>query len=511
MQRFDNTPIADTRLFLTLRLAAAFACGAAMPFAYAPYDMKWLALVALTGWVLLLLFGRPWATGYAFGLGWFGLGAWWLAPTLHTFGPLPWIWAGLAVACVGAALAVFPALLAWSAQTLAYGQRGRMLMLLPLLAVAEEWLRGNLFTGLPWTPLGSLLLDTPAIGWAAIAGVYGATLLPVGLAVALAALLAGVGLSRTALAALGVLLLAGFFAPQPYQAEGEAHRVALVQANIPQILKWDADFLNDTMARYARLSDEAAQHSDIIIWPEAAVPLFLEGAPQWREWLLEHMQGWDRQLLFGGLKLAGQATGAEDARQGLDGRGAHNGLFLFTPGESELQFVGKKHLVPFGEYVPAWIPFLHKLVPGIADFRPTADAGVLQPDGGRFGSLVCYEAIFPEQARQRAQTASVLINVTNDAWYGESPATWQHMQAARMRAVETGRYLLRAANTGVSAIIAPDGRVVNSMPWFEQGVVYGEYRDATQQTPYLRGGDLWLLLLLIPILIIVVYPRRLEL
>lgn len=511
MQQFDNTPVADTGVFVSLRLAMAFVCGAAMPFAYAPYDLKWLAVVALTGWILLILFGRPWATGYAFGLGWFGLGAWWLAPTLHTFGPLPWVWATLAVACVGAALAIFPALLAWMAQTLAHGMRGRILLLLPLLAVGEEWLRGHLFTGLPWTPLGSLLLDTPAIGWAAILGVYGATLLPVGLAAALVALLAGVGSSRIALAALSLLLLAGYFAPQAYQAEGPVHRVALVQANIPQIVKWDADFLSDTMARYARLSDEAAERSDIIIWPEAAVPLFLEGAPQWRQWLLERMQGWDRQLLFGGLKLAEKGRGAESDKGGLDGRGAHNGLFLFTPGESEFQFVGKKHLVPFGEYVPAWIPFLHKLVPGIADFRPTADAGVLQLGGGRFGSLVCYEAIFPEQARQRARTAVVLVNVTNDAWYGVTPATWQHLQAARMRAVETGRYLLRAANTGVSAIIAPDGRVVNSMPWFEQGVVYGEYRESTAQTPYLRGGDLLLLLLLIPLLIIVFYPRRLVL
>jgi len=497
MQQFDNPPAINSRLLLMLRLLAAFACGAAMPFAYAPYDLKWLAIVALSGWILLMLPGRAWATGYAFGLGWFGLGAWWLAPTLHTFGPLSWVWAGLAVACVGAALAVFPALLGWSASRLAMGESGRMLLLLPLLAVGEEWLRGHLFTGLPWTPLGSLLLDTPAIGWAAIVGVYGAALLPVGLAAAVAALLAGIA-SRQALTALTVLLLAAYFAPQPYHADGPVHRVALVQADIPQRLKWDADFLDNTMQRYARLSAEAAPKSDIIVWPEAAVPLFLERSPEWGQWLLEHMQAWNRQVLFGGLKLDADGTG-----------GAHNGLFLYTPGSSTLQFVGKQHLVPFGEYVPGWIPFLHKLVPGIADFRPTEDNGVLQPDGGRYGSLVCYEAIFPEQGRQRAQTAKVLVNVTNDAWYGKTPATWQHMQAARMRAVETGRFLLRAANTGVSAIIAPDGRVVRSIPWFTQGVVYGEYRDSTAETPYLRRGDALLLYLLLPLLLIVIYPRRL--
>jgi len=511
MQQFVNSPQlggdqpGKSRPLFFVRLVFAFACGAAMPFAYAPYDLKWLAVLALAGWMLLMLPGRAGAIGYAFGLGWFGLGAWWLAPTLHTFGPLPWIWSGLAVVCVGAVLAAFPALLAWCAQLLAGGVRGRMLLLLPLLAVGEEWLRGHLLTGLPWTPPGSLLLDTPAIGLAAWLGVYGASLLPFGLAASIAALLSGSGV-RQGFVALLILLGAGYFAPQAWQADGAVHRVALVQANIPQDLKWDAAFLERTMERYAALSEQAAQRSDLIVWPEAAVPMFLEHAPDWSQWLLEHMQAWDRPLLFGGLKLADEgAVGGEPS-----GAGAHNGLFLYTPGSTALQFVGKQHLVPFGEYVPSWIPLLHKLVPGIADFRPTDDAGVLQPMGGRYGSLVCYEAIFPEQARSRAQTASVLVNVTNDAWYGKTPASWQHMQAARMRAVETGRYLLRAANTGVSAIIAPDGRVVSSIPWFTEGVVYGEYRDSSARTFYLKNGDTPLLLLLIPLLIITIYPRRLT-
>lgn len=498
MRRSSRPSVTDTGLLLVLRLAAAFVCGAAMPFAYAPYDHKWLAVAALAGWMLLMLPGRGFALGYAFGLGWFGLGAWWLAPTLHTFGPLAWPWAGMAVLAVGLVLGLFPAILAWAAQQLASGDRGRMLLLLPLLAVAEEWLRGHVLTGLPWTPPGSLLLDTPAIGWAALLGVYGATLLPVGLAAAAAALLAGIA-PRTALAALGMLLLAGFFAPAPYKADGPLHRVALVQGDVPEQLKWNADFLGDTMARYARLSAEAAPKADIIVWPEAAVPLFLSRAPSWRQWLFARMQEWGKPVLFGGVKLA------------ADGHTAHNGLFLYTPGSTDLQFVGKQHLVPFGEYVPAWIPFLHKLVPTIGDFQPTADNGVLQPSGGGFGALICYEAIFPELARSRARTARVLVNVTNDAWYGKSPASWQHMQAARMRAVETGRYLLRDANTGVTAIIDPGGRVVNSIPWFTQGVLYGEYRDATRQTPYLRYGDSSLLYLLIPLLLIVFYPRRLAL
>ncbi len=475
------------------RLVTAFFLGSLMPFAFSPYDYKWLAVLAFAGWILLFMRGKAFSSGWAFGLGWFGIGAWWLAPTFHTFGPLAWPWAALATALVGFVLGLFPACLAWGSCRLA-GNSTRMLVVFPILTVGEEWLRGHLLTGLPWTPLGSLLLDTPAVGWAAVVGVYGAAFLPALLAVSLAFMLQ-YKYYRWGLAGAVIAGICLFAAPAPYRAGGTIHRVALIQANIPQKLKWNADFLNETMHRYVRLSEQASRRSDLIIWPEVAVPLFLERAPEWRVWLLRHMQAWNTPVLFGGLKLDGGGRLAQSV--------AHNGIYLFQPGMEKLQFVGKQHLVPFGEYVPSWIPFLHALVPNIADFQPSGDSGVLQGAHGRYGSLVCYEAIFPREARQRAKAASVLVNVTNDAWYGHTPATWQHLQAARMRAVETGRYLLRAANTGVSAIVAPDGSIQQTMDWFTQGVVYGEYRDSDVRTPYQRWGDLPLLGLIVPLLFVV--------
>jgi len=479
-------------------LAAAFLLGNLMPFSFSPYDYKWLSVLALAGWILVFVRGRPFIMGWAFGLGWFGVGAWWLALTFHTFGPLAWPWAILATALVGFVLGMFPAMLAWSSYKLA-GNSPRMLIIFPILMVGEEWLRGHLFTGLPWTPLGSLLLDTPAIGWAAIVGVYGAALLPALLAVSLAFMLQ-FKYYRWGLAGAAIASICLFAAPAPYRADGAAHRVALIQANIPQKLKWNADFLNETMHRYARLSQQVAGRTDLIIWPEVAVPLFLARSPGWKSWLLQHMREWNTPLLFGGLKLDGDGRLARPV--------AHNGLYLFQPGVKKLQFVGKRHLVPFGEYVPSWIPFLHALVPNIANFRPSRDSGVLQGAHGRYGSLVCYEAIFPREARQRANTASVLINVTNDAWYGHTPATWQDLQAARMRAVETGRYLLRAANTGVSAIVAPNGNIEQTMDWFTQGVVLGKYRDSDVRTPYQRWGNLPLLGLIVPLLLAAWAGRR---
>ncbi len=465
----------------TVGLRAACACilGALMPYAFSPYEHKWLAVIALAGWLRLFTRGHAFLLGWAFGFGWFGIGAWWLAPTFHSFGPLDWPWAFLAVACIGAALGLYPALLAWSCRKLA-AESPRIVWIFPVLLAAEEWLRGHLFTGLPWTPVGSLLLDTPAIGWGAFFGVYGAAILPALAASSLACLVERAQ-RPWGLAAGAFLLGLGIAAPSPYAATGPSQRVALIQASIPQKLKWDSAFLRETMLRYVRLSAKAAPKSDLIVWPEAAVPFFLERMPGWRRWLLSQMRSWHTPVLFGGLKL--------------HGRGALNGLFLFEPGEERLQFVGKHHLVPFGEYVPSWLPWIHALVPHIADFRAATDSGILTAARGRYGSLVCYEAIFPQEGRLRARKATVLVNVTNDAWYGRTPAAWQHLQAARMRAVETGRFLLRAANTGITAIVAPDGSMRMSMPWFTQGALIGTYKNSNAHTPYMRWGD-WPLLFL---------------
>ncbi|WP_238701280.1 apolipoprotein N-acyltransferase [Mariprofundus erugo] len=455
----------------------AFGLGAMMPFAFSPYDQPWLAPLLLAGLLGLLMRGH--AAGYAFGLGWFGLGAWWLAPTLHTFGHLPWLVAALCVTLVGCVMAALPALLGWLCWRTA-GRSSRVLLAFPAATVCEEWLRGHLFTGLPWTALGNVLLDTPAIGWASWFGVYGAAALP---ALAAAALtLLSMRRWRPAIAGGALALLLFWLAP-PTAAipDGPLYRAALVQGNIPQDQKWDAAFVDETMQRYADLSATAARGNvDLIIWPEAAVPFFLERAPGWNGWLNTQVDSWHTPLLFGGLKLTGKRT-------------AQNGLLADDPLDvsgAERPFAGKHHLVPFGEYVPSWIPFLHALVPEIADFKAAEDSGVLLLRGHRYGALICYESLFPEEARARVlHGADVLVNVTNDAWYGTTPAAWQHFQAARMRAVETGRYVLRAANTGVTAVIAPDGSVQASLPWWQQGSLIASYQLSNLQTPYMRWGD----------------------
>jgi apolipoprotein N-acyltransferase len=474
---------------------AALMLGALMPFAFSPFDQAWLAIPALTGWLYLIRQGSPLLTGFFFGLGWFAFGAWWVAPTLHIYGHLPWIAAAFCVLLLGSVLALFPALWAWLTWRLA-GKSAWLLLVFPSMAVFEEWLRGNILTGLPWTALGNVVLDTPAIGWASWFGVYGLSLLPALLAASLVLLfsahkrIAGGGLLLT------FVLVA--FAPAASIPDGESHRVALVQGNIPQDQKWDRAFLDATMHRYAALSAQATSKGDldIIIWPEAAIPFFLERAPSWNQWLNAQIESWHTPLLYGGLKLIDDHNSK---------RAAQNGLFGHDPAVPQRDFVGKHHLVPFGEYVPAWIPFLHTLVPEIADFKPASDNGVVQLRGIRYGALICYESLFPEEARGRALAgAQVLVNVTNDAWYGHTPAAWQHFQAARMRAVETGRYVLRAANTGVTAIIQPDGRVAEQLDWWTASILKGTFISSHVITPYVRWGD-WPLLLLLMLLL---FPLR---
>jgi len=466
-----------------------------MPFAFSPYDQAWLVIPSLALFFWLVQRGNPVQAGFSFGLGWFGFGAWWLAPTLHTYGHLPWIVAGLCVLLVGCVMAMLPVIWAWMAWRLA----GNSPWLMPSFAVAavfEEWLRGHLFTGLPWTALGNVLLSTEAIGWAPWFGVYALSFLPAFMAAALVLILQRSnlhwGLSGLAMALL-LLWTAPGLSPNGTASQQPEKRVALIQGNIPQDQKWDAAFLNETMQRYATLS--AGARADIIIWPEAAVPFFLSRSPAWSAWLSARIRDWQTPLLFGGLKAFSDGT-------------AQNGLYAEMPATTlaghPRDFAGKQHLVPFGEYVPEWLPFLHTLVPEIADFRPAQGSGTLDVDHVRYGALICYESLFPELARERVLAgAQVLVNVTNDAWYGQSPAAWQHLQAARMRAAETGRYVLRAANTGVSAIISPDGEITDSIPWWTTTSLQGQYRPSDVITHYVRWGD-WplltgLLILLVPL------------
>jgi len=465
----------------------AFLAGTLMQFAFSPYDQWWLACLLPAFVLWLAQRDHALAHGYAFGIGWFGVGSWWLIETFYLYGGVPY-WGGiLIVALIGMVMGVFPAL--WFAVACRLARSPlHLLALFPASVVVFEWLRGHLFTGLPWTALGNIVLDTPAVAWASVLGVYGVAALPA-LCIAILALFP----VYPRYAAVASLMAIGLFwaAPTPVAPKGEMQTAALIQGNIPQDQKWDARFLRQTLDDYIQLSVVAADHVDVIVWPESAVPFFPSLMPDWDQWLQHEMASWHTPVLYGGDRLLPSNNNDH----------AQSGLYAFVEGERT--FSGKHHLVPFGEYVPSWLPFIRTIIPAIANFIPANGTGVLHAGGMVYGTLICYESIFPEEARKRIQNgAQVLIVASNDAWYGRSPAVWQHTQAARMRAVETGRYLLRVGNTGITAVIAPDGRITHQLPWWQRASLVAPFYTSERLTPYVRWGDLPSLLLACLLLIL---------
>ncbi len=466
------------------KLAILFALilGAAMPYAFAPFNFWWLAFIAFSGWLYLLIEHpkHPLKLGGAFGFGWFGFGGWWLADTIQIYGHLPYI-AGLGVVVTLAFMfTLFILFWAWSFCKL-HRSKLDILWLFPALGVLEEWLRSFVFTGLPWTAIANLSISTPASSWLSIVGSYGLTALILFIAAAIVLLFD----RTTRKPAFISLLVSGFiiaFSPHIEVPESPRYEAALIQPVTPQDQKWDNAFVQTIMFELAMMSDQAA-NADLIVWSEAAVPMYLQRNPNWLAWLYDRASQWKAPLVFGSLQV------------GKGGK-AQSGMFLLEQHNQSLQFVGKHHLVPFGEYVPSWLPFLGKIVPNLADFHPATDNGILtltnsEIETQKFGSIICYESIFPEEAFHRVRHgANVLIVITNDTWYGTSPAAWQHFQASQVRAIENGRYVLRTANSGISAIIAPNGNITATMPWWEKGIVRGKYEPLYHQTLYQKWGDI---------------------
>jgi len=483
------------------RLALAAAGGLLSALAFPPWD---LGLVAFVGLVPLLLSlqgttGRqaPWL-GYAWGLAFYLATVWWVINTMTTYGKVPLALSIVALALMCGVLAGYPAAFAW----LQWAGRERLALpraMLPVVAAvlwtALEMLRTYLFSGFPWILLGTSQYRQPSVRLlAALGGVYAISLLLVLVNATVAELIAPwlaperpprawrhrvVPLGLSLLALLGTFLYARVGWQDP--ATGPELRVALLQGNIDQSLKWDRAYQIATLEIYERLTREAASaRPALVVWPETAVPFLLRREPEL------------------GRRVAGLATevhapllvGSPD----LDEDGLfYNSAFLIAEDGRIAGRYDKRHLVPFGEYVPLhWLFFfLDKLVVGIGDFGRGRGATVLGLDGARFGVMICYEVIFPAEVRAFVRGgAQFLVNITNDAWFGRSGAPYQHLAMAAMRAVENGTYLVRAANTGVTAIIAPSGEIVSATDIFTRTTLTGTIRLRQGETLYTRSGDL---------------------
>lgn len=418
----------------------------------------------------------------------------WINIVITRYGHLPW----------AVSIPLYLMLVAWLA--LFYGlsagiarlgeQHGvKAVFTLPVVWVAADYLRSFLFTGFPWAMLGhSQYRILPLIQIADLAGVYGITFLIVLANVVLYRALRAVCGAGVSYPVKSALVLVALFAATLYYgfsclngsaaaAGARPLRVALIQGNIPQDVKWSPEFRERTISTYERLTREAVREgSDLIVWPESAVPFFFQDEPLQAERLRSLARESHAALYFG--------SPAYESRNGA--ATFLNSAFLLSPTGETAGRADKLHLVPFGEYVPLgrFFPFISKLVVGIGDFAPGERAVTLHAAGTELGTQVCYEVIFPELARAYVRAgARVLVAITNDAWFGRSSAPYQHLSIAAFRAIETRTPLVRAANTGITAIIDQNGHIRSMTALFTEGFRSGEIVPGKGDSPYLRIGD----------------------
>lgn len=455
--------------------------------------LAWIALIPL----LLVMEKRPFAAGFAAGLGFFSLVLYWLNIVMTTYGALHPALSLVAWLLLSAYLALYFGTATWLAWWLRKRLAMPIMLTLPVLWVALEFLRSFLLTGFPWASLGYSQHNVlPLIQSADLGGPYILGFLIVLVNAVLADRLrrwrGGERNLRSWLPTAAALLLwssnvgyGQWRLAQPLDQRDTELETRLVQGNIDQSVKWDPVFAQATVDIYQQLSatPPGGTPADLIVWPESAVPFYYQdGGPLGRQ--VRTVAGREKVwLLFG-------SPAYEERHRQIR---LLNSAFLLDSGEEILGRSDKVHLVPFGEYVPLgrYLPFIDKLVEGVGDFVP----GELQPlpmNGHRVGVLVCYEAIFPELAREYVRRGSdLLVNITNDAWFGRSSAPYQHLAMARFRAVENRVWLARAANTGISAFIAPSGRLTQTTPLFETLAIQGRVGMGAHATVYTRLGDVF--------------------
>ncbi|GAB6067405.1 apolipoprotein N-acyltransferase [Methylothermus subterraneus] len=464
---------------------AALALGALLPLAFDPYDQAWLAPLALAGlfylWQRATSPRRAFGYGYLFGLTQFGWGVWWVFVSMHRYSGAGVLEAALLTALFIAFLALYPALAGWAAVRL---RRPALLswpaLGLPTVWVAVEWLRGWLFTGFPWLEVGYSQVDSPLAGFAPLLGGYG-----VGWLTALTASVLLIAWEKRLRAGPWVLVVGsiwlagmGLRSVAWTQPAGEPFRVALLQGNIAQDLKWQPETQAHILAAYLRLTRRHLD-ADLIVWPETAVPAF------YHEVLDRLIVPLDQQAKAHGVDMLIGIPVLD-----LDTGRYYNALLSLgrSPGRYD-----KRHLVPFGEFLPwrsvlGWV--LEVLEIPLSDFTPgSRDQKPLKAAGFALAATICYEDAFARDALVGLPQAAYMVNVSNDAWFGDTIAPYQHLQMARMRALEAGRYLLRATNTGITAVIGPTGKVVAEAPAFVQTALTASVVPLAGATPYVILGD----------------------
>lgn len=470
----------------------AFLAGAVAVFGFAPFGIFPLPVLSLA--VLFWLWSKAecpsqaaWL-GFAFGMGLFCVGVSWIYVALHDYGYMHPLLAALATMLFAAVNASIPALAGYAQAKFKVVATLRILWVMPAIWVLAEWLRGFLFTGFPWLSFGySQVPNSPLAGYAPIVGVFGVSLL-LAVSAALVLLIWNTRWSKygkTALAVVFALWMAGAALSfiEWTKPQGEPLKVSLLQGNIAQDIKFDEDALIGTLETYRRLAESS--DARLIVMPETALPMLREYVPEgYQAMLSEHVRNNGGDILIGAFER-------EEGRY-------YNSVYSL--GTSESQHYRKDHLVPFGEFIPlrsafGWLINEVLQIPMGDQARGGANQAPLNIAGQKVAVNICYEDAFGEEIIHALPAATLLVNVTNDAWYGDSFAAEQHSQLSQMRALETGRMMLRATNTGVTSVIGVDGRVQAMLPQHEEGVLTAQVQGYEGSTPYVRWGNAAMLVL----------------
>jgi len=472
----------------------AFVLGALAVVGFAPFYMYPLPVVTLAGLFYLCSQSRgpraAAATAFAYGLGFFVCGVSWIYVSLHDFGAMPAPVAAAVTLLFCAFLALFPAAVGYACARIAAPDAARWGLAAPALWMLSEWLRGWIFTGFPWLALGySQVPGSPLAGYAPLLGIHGVTLATAASAGLIVVMALRAGAAHAAGRQLAAALpfaycllavgLGGYALTRPTWTTpvGKPLEVSLLQGNVAQDLKWREERVNANLETYLTLA--ARSPGALIVLPETALPLFLEQVPQ------DYLEA---------LARVARRNGG-DVLVGVPERTADGAYYnsVLSYGTAPTQTYRKVHLVPFGEFIPLR-PLLAGIVGALAiplqDFsRGAQDQRPLAVAGQRVAINVCYEDAFGEEIIRQLPEATLLVNVSNVAWFGRSLAPHQHLQISQARALETGRFMLRATNTGVTAVIAPDGTVVSAAPEFSMAVVTHPVQGRSGATPYVSAGN----------------------
>lgn len=495
-------PISNS-LFKTVALLTlgAFAVLGFAPFYFYPASI--LSLIGVIYFIVLSDSPKSAAiAGFTYGLGLFGVGIYWIYISLHTYGGMPSLMAGFSTFVLASFLALFPGIVGLLSKKICKQQPGLLVIAIPVFWALADWIRSWIFTGFPWLTMGySQIPASPLAGYMPIIGVYGVTLITTFIASIIGYLLANRQARKVwqskVIASVLLVILSGYLLKQIEWTTpaDKPLSVSLLQGNVEQSLKWAPEIAEHTLQQYLAMVESS--DAKLIVLPETALPVLASEVPEaLKTRLLSHAHRNQGDILVGMV----ERENGEYFNSVLSYGGA--GTYTYR----------KSHLVPFGEFIPLKVAFgwIYRdwLNMPLSDLSRGARYQQPMPVAGEKVAVnICYEDVFGEEIIRQLPMASLLVNVSNDAWYGQSYAADQHLQFSQARALETGRMMLRATNTGATAIIDQKGYLTAHAPHFVQTSLDGYAQGYTGTTPYVYWGN-WLFLTVCFGLLLLIWKRN---